>query len=331
MINLLSLPEEYKVDKTIDKESFIKKANLTPAERKEVEEYLSSVKILYDVWFSDKSELVFLEISVKYLRDNYTVRHLASCVASCVPHMVLLFVHCPMGTQIIAFQGRPNMNNDYRTRVLRFVCSPYFHINNSGYKALCMFEKLRNLSTDFNSANKCNQVIFRDIESWKLQEHVYDIQLEKEEKERRHEILRIMDSSDYDIDTETYFYRLDTGEQKRFVLDCCNYCYGLYLEYTTDELFIEFADEVELDEESWLINYVDACNELAQLLRCDDLNAYAIRMIKSSFDTKEDYSAIDYEPEMFEDIELKEILDRCYNKEWLLLEKELLEDDEEEE
>lgn len=331
MINLLSLPEKFKVNKIIDKESFINRANLTPAERKEVEKYLTSVKILYDVWFSDKSELVFLEISVKYLRDNYTVRHLASCVASCVPHMVLLFVHCPMGTQIIAFHGRPNMSNDYRTRILRFVCSPYFHINNPGYKALSMFEKLRSSSTDFYSANECNQAVFSNIECWKQQEHIYDIQLEKEEKERRYEILRIMDSSDYDIDTETYFYRFDTGEQKRFVLDCCNYCYGLYLEYTTDELFIEFADEVGLDEESWLINYVDACNDLAQLLRCDDLNSYAIRMIKLYFDTKEDYSNSNYEPEMFEDIELKEILDSYYNKEWLMLEKEMWEEDEEEE
>ena len=334
MIDLLSLPEKYKVNKIIDKQSFIKKANLTPAERKKVESFLSSIKILYDVNFSDSSELIFLELSIKYMMDKFTVRHIARCIAASIPHKVILFAHCPKGTQLIVFQGKSNKFNSFRTSIISFICSPYFDYRNPGYITKSIFEELSNISNDYHSADDCNQAVFRFVLNWREGEFYNEEQRDKvaEELIHRNEILRIMDNNEYDVDSGSHYYWRDNSEQKRFVLDCCYYCYGLYLEYATNELFVEFDDEVELDEESWLINYVDACNELARLSSCDDLNPVAIRMIKNCFDTKEDYHISGYDPEYFDDVELREILDDFYERNLLMKKRELWElDDEDEE
>ena len=51
--NLFNIPSRYFVNKSIEKNSFIKKANLSKAEKRELDKQVLSVNIIYNFFFYD--------------------------------------------------------------------------------------------------------------------------------------------------------------------------------------------------------------------------------------------------------------------------------------
>ena len=165
--DLLRLPKEFMVNKTLDSRFFIKNANLTKNEIKEIEPYLSHVTILYAIEFEDKSQLIFLEIVIGCHYYEHTFQNVARSIASSLPHSVVLLIRYQNRIKIAAFNSRTNMKNGFRRSIQNYVCSPYFrsdHLLGSDRSSIQRIEASVSYS---RNALDCNKRIISIIQDWK--------------------------------------------------------------------------------------------------------------------------------------------------------------------
>lgn len=343
LYHYLDFPKEFKVNKTLEKDKYLESANVTRAEKREINRCIKRVRILYDLVFPDKSETIVLEIELDRIINEYTMLDSARAVAKSISYSSIIVVTYKSPTNIVmaklfTFYSRQNRIDHNRTRVLEEYSSRSFIVdsNSAGIKEL--LSDIRALIGNSASAaafqKECIAAMimhhFQQNETALPDKDEYIQELKRKEKEHRDELLDILESKPL-IPISRYQNPFGTSMQDRFVSDCYNYCYGLYLEYSSDELYSKYADGISFDESSWLVDYIDACNDLAQLLSCEELNPTAMQMIKLYFDRKENYLTNNYSSEMFDDDELRQILDLYYNKDLLLEIKNLWEEDDEEE
>ena len=82
MFDYLDFPEKYRIQKSIDKDTFLKKANLTEVEKEQLSKNLIRIELCYDLKFPDKSETVVVQVSLKSLHGRFTARNVARIVGS---------------------------------------------------------------------------------------------------------------------------------------------------------------------------------------------------------------------------------------------------------
>ena len=167
MNDTLHLPSKYKVDKIMDSSFFVENANLTKAERKELEPYLSHVAILYQVEYEDDSQLIFLEIVIGCIYYEHTFQKVARAVASSLPHQVILLIRYQNRTKIVAFNSRANTKNSFRRYVQNFVCSPYFWSNRLNGIDRSSIQRIESAVIHSKSAAECNRRIINVLRDWK--------------------------------------------------------------------------------------------------------------------------------------------------------------------
>ena len=327
----LFLPKEFRVNKRLDKEFFLKNANLTPAEYRDVEKYLKKIEITYDIQFSDKSELLLLDTEVEYMKDTRTLGNISKCIAAAIPQTVIIIAHEKEYARFVAFERKENQFNSKRTRIMRYVCSPFFDISNVEVKAARLLVFSYDIADRFQSAEACNRTAFFAIEGWKALNkdpffHNLDVRLTAEDRA----ILRIMNEEGSAFESEQRYRPYDEEDpmdyydewtQKQYNTDCAVLCYGLFLETIEEHYLIE-------SEESWLVKYVYACNELANILDLAELDDKALRNIKRNFDDKVDYRCSKSDIEFIDPYELIEILKDYFVEDYL--DDEYEEDDEDE-
>lgn len=167
MTSVFSLPAKFRVNKTLSKEYFIQNANLTKREAEELNRYVNEVIIQYVIEFSDKSQLIFIEVEIGCYYEEHTFQNIARILATAIPHCLITIIRYQERVKIAAFNSRENMRDSYRKTILNYSCSPYFNPYGSiGYhrSAVRQIESIVNNSTN---AITCNKRIIGVINSWK--------------------------------------------------------------------------------------------------------------------------------------------------------------------
>ena len=123
MKQLLAFPKKYEVTGKITKDRFLNSGNLTDAEKKVLELYLKNINTLYDICFSDQSEMIVLEIELTDAeRGKYGLSNLVKAIAQSIPYLCLLLVRTEGVIRFFTFDRKENEFDDCRSRV-RDICS----------------------------------------------------------------------------------------------------------------------------------------------------------------------------------------------------------------
>lgn len=319
-----ALPEKYKVNKLIDKEQFINNANSTQAERRDLNKYLKSVSILYDVKFADDSELIFLDVDISVIANKYTMANISYCVASSLPYRTVVLVRCGKRAKIFSFNSKKNTKNFGRMTIVNYSGTPYFNLG-SYSSFLPNYSEIVRVS---RSAELCCQCLVKDTNDrftdhnkiMKEECRKANIEIKRilhsygEDEEIRYRHYEYNDDNYHGYEEYDYCNGYDDGH-KRFVYDCANYCYGLYLEYFVEnELECESEDEIEDVRIEWLAIYVDVCSELAQLMSFEEISNFDLIEIFREFEQQRDFRMYRYRNECFDADELRELLDEYYSE-----------------
>ena len=327
LFKLLNFPEEFKINRELKKDMFLQSANLTKAEKRELNKCLKRVRILYDLVFSDKSETIVLEVEIDCIINEYTMIDVAKHIAKSISYNTIIIVTHKSPTKtylakIFVFESRQNFKNHKRTRVLDVFESKSFILSLSRSLIQETVDRLRDLipecQTSIEFQDKCiavinppedgilfpsaldNQPAIPSDEDFIFTESYY---------KRRFENIYINSDSQpsYLSEKGGSAYADEQRYRKLFVDSCADYCYALYL-----ELNPEILSDISVEKPKmyrWLSTYIDACNELAREhdLMCLSKPEIAciLRRFRSGYEykTQEDKDRLLYIEELLEVIQ----------------------------
>lgn len=160
MDELLNFPDEYRVNKKLGKERFIKFGNLTHGERKFLQAYLSNVELLYDIPFKDGSEFVVIstEVNLPSCQDNYFTLKYIRAIAQPFPYYSMIIMQCQGVVKFFVFGERINQHNERRMYVEDFYATPNFIVDKDSYKLWCFIEALKSSISEAHTAQELHSL-----------------------------------------------------------------------------------------------------------------------------------------------------------------------------
>lgn len=317
--NMFNIPSRYFVNKSIEKNSFIQKANLSKAEKRELDKQLLSVKILYDLLFDDKSEAFIIEVNTKILYRKDSMATIAKAIASSIPYYTLVLVKYENYMRIVFFNTKINSKDESRKVVLNYTSSHIMNLYKLNAFDDCLFE---DISSAFSESASNDQ----------FANNLYEIAFElRNTRTERKQIKKIIEpESEYaDLIKKVYYcsdsfddYLLDDSDSQyndyyaynskaRFVSDCGNYSYGLLMEFAEQcSLFPSFQWDEDLVIQKWLEFYIDKCLEFGQETENIILTEKDIIKIIELFKEKLDYRTSYYNSEYFDADDLRMFIEQ---------------------
>ena len=280
MWDYLGFPEKYRVNKKLGREVFLRNANLTDYERRYVQDFMLTANVLYDIVFSDKSEVVVLHSELKYIpRKKYFLQNYANAIAKSLPHKCLLILQCSGVAKIIVFHEHENPNDARRMVVDGYICSKEIIYCERSIIDKLLIAKLRECIDESTSADILVDAWYSTLnEAQKhndfcLNEDSFNYVIERRNFLQKQDLVyeRVLDGS-------SVAYNFNKGNSNLFEGVALNPDEVPYDKYFLDfcaDLSIYLYEEVvenqimgELDEKSWLDDYISACNDYAH----DELN-----------------------------------------------------------
>ena len=171
MEHLFNYIEKYKIDKSLDVDSYIKKANLTPAEARCVKEYVSEVIIQYVIEYPNNSQLVIIEAVIGCYYKQYTFQKVAEAIAASIPNNVLVLIRYQQRAKLAAFITTVNRETNFRMTIKEYACSSYFWLDNIYDEEKSTLRDLQSIIINSTSANECCRGLVREIKDWRNQYH----------------------------------------------------------------------------------------------------------------------------------------------------------------
>lgn len=171
MDHLFYALEKSKVNKRLDADTFIKKANLTAAESRLLKEYISEVIIKYLVKYPNGSELVIIEAVVSCYYKQYTFQRIAEVIATSIPNKVLVLVRYQQRAKLAAFITTVNRETDFRMSIKQYACSSYFWLNKEYEEEKKALSDIESIIINSQSADVCCRDLVERIRLWRNHYH----------------------------------------------------------------------------------------------------------------------------------------------------------------
>lgn len=317
--NLFDIPSRFFINKSIEKNSFVQKANLSKAEKRELDKQLLSVTILYDFLFDDKSEAFIIEVKTKILYRKDSMATIAKAIASSIPYYTLVLVKYENYMRIVFFNTKINSKEESRRVVLNYTSSDIINLNKFSTFDDCLFEDISmsfSTSTSVEQfANNISKIAYevRDTRTEKKQIKKY-IEPESEYADLIKKVYYstgIFDNYISDDSDSQYNDYYAYNSKARFVSDCGNYSYGLLMEFAEQcSSFPSVQKDEELVTQKWLEFYIDKCLEFAKETEKILLSESDVIKIIELFKEKLDYRVSNYKNEYFDADDLRVFIEQ---------------------
>lgn len=259
MWEVLSLPEKYKVHKKIKLADFLSKANLTKSEAKELSRLISEIELKYDVIFSDKSEIIFIDVNIKYQKNKWTSKDVARAVVQSIPYNCIIYAHDNTIGCISVFIRRENKKYSRRSVIDKQSVTPEFQIGMLPSEIKNCLTDICNIVTDEKStASVASKQCVERIEACKRYCSLFGEMIEEEikEKEENYRIMQLLqcgyegDSFEDDFDSEE-----DSSDNEIVVsLSEEALCKSAYTFFSNSDCYSNDDDVPE-----WLLDYAKNC------------------------------------------------------------------------
>ena len=319
MWDVLGFPDKYKVHKKLNKSMFLKSANLTTQERKILDRYLIGIKILYDIDFPDKSEIVVIcaEINMENAR-RFTLNDIINSIVSSVPYSMLLVLKYKERIRLLIFDERENKINPCRSKLTATYSSSSINIADPIRRDRAFINELidavdnakskddlkklwRDIFAKYSylpqklAVSKSNNSIYgyfvRDKRS-----RMFNYLLDEGTKNCMGNANARFDEDDFvdendeksnvfeikkrsDIFSGNALIPKDEMEDALFLKFCCRNIKPIYMEY----LFEHALNAEDIEDEEWLKAYMEACNDYAQNVFVKSLDSDSVIAIKDAF------------------------------------------------
>ena len=283
MFDLLTFPEQFRANKRIDKQKFLKAANLTQKERETLAQSVVQVTVQYALQFRDGSELLILLVEIDRWLRKYELFEIARVIASSFPYRCLITLQQGNSARIVWQETRANKTNSNRSVSEKM-------------RGTRLFDYTKCVAGDPESnliAALLKEAAYRDtarglIFGW---EGCFDRYQRDKTAQKAAWMHRFSESM---LTAERYKQWLNASEsealarsapadgyQTLFYETCCEYCYPL---------FCEFFGEFDVDDDEflaeWLLAYVAACDDIADEDHKGSLRPIDVRRIRSAFENK---------------------------------------------
>lgn len=329
MLKYFDFPERFKVTKSIGRERFLNTANLTPSEYKRLSIYMNQTEILYDIYFEDKSEVLVLysDISHRKISQEYGIEYYAKAIKQSFPYKCLLILHCKGVIKLCLFDEHSNSKDANRTVVdYVYITQGFVPERDSEFEAE-LIEKLKSSITASKNADDLYSKwknIFLDggpshykwLDEYKAEIMDYLIEQAQDYFERKSRYELALEGNAVDKQKrKTRFEDVNSDVFEGVALDPNNEPYdGVFLDFckaNCRKLYDEACEYNYVDEEQWLMDYIDACESYAKESLNKTLDSECISDIAKVFrdetDIPDSYS-FDFEYEY-----LKELLNQYFD------------------
>lgn len=163
--------DKSRVNKRLDADTFIRKANLTAAESRLLKEYLSEVIIRYLIRYPNNSELVVIEAVVGCYYKQYTFQRIAEAIASSIPNKVLVLVRYKQRAKLVAFITAVNRETNFRMSIKQYACSSYFWLDKEYEEEKKALSDIESIIINSQSADICCRDLVERITLWRNHYH----------------------------------------------------------------------------------------------------------------------------------------------------------------
>lgn len=292
---LLAFPKRFEVNKGMNKEKFLKHANLTVREANFLKAYMKDFDILYDIAFPNQSEMLVLYTeALRPDTDNeYFMRTYVTFVAQSFPYDCLIVVNFCGLLKLYILDERRNKLNMSRSVIEQWNASESIHFTPYTSSDTPIFESLRKeISSAYNSDDlhdRWKHVIrayYGPCEMLnRFRNNATDIAIYKtdllEAAIGKNALPQIRNKSGSEEFLSDIFDRVcidpdNNAEERAFVQFCAVHCRKLYNE-AVENAWQTFS------EEEWLIEYINACNNYSQAVFNRSIDTECIFPIKTCF------------------------------------------------
>ena len=315
MFDYLDFPEKYRIQKSIDKDTFLKKANLTEVEKEQLSKNLIRIELCYDLKFPDKSETVVVQVSLKSLHGRFTAPNVARIVGSSFPYDTLIFLRCNQYVRIAILQTKENTLNPGRKVITGTTCTEGFFVNHLYREDK---ELLAHISLAYDSSNSSsefqNNLLLIALKVARERSMTKEMKVFRQEQRKRENKKKAFLMETYYDDTLPWHGLPRDDEygksgKGRLVSDCGAYSYGLYEEMRYQLL----GNSTDYDEDGtalkWLELYCEICFDFAKEFESYYLTKHDMEDIIHTFRQEIDYRTCNYQFECFDVDELKLFLE----------------------
>lgn len=259
MKDLIRLPDKFVIKKKLTKDKFLQGANLIDSEKEKIDRLVSSIDLVYDVPFSDNSEIIIIDVALKLRYLSTTDAEVAQIIARSIPHDCIIYVHADGFGMISIFLTRANTNNINRRVIEKQTTSPMFDEHAPAFEIQNLLKEIKHeLTTGHISAEiammRCIchiedcRVAYRfddSVQIKKLSENILT-QLEYGAEHKKEVLL-------YDLNQDSYSSRIRNKKLAIIKTEdaLINSAYALY-----DEVSNNF------EENDWLLLYAQCCNDI---------------------------------------------------------------------
>lgn len=300
MWNLFQFPKKFEVNKKLDKDIFLRNANLTEEERRHIQDFMVTTNVLYDIVFNDKSEMVILHSELKYIpKINYFLYNYAYAIAKSLPYRCLLVLQCEGVIKIVTFIEHTNTQDNRRMAVDGYRASKEIIMCKNDYFDKFIYEDLRNCISDAVSAKDLSlrwYNVFSD--SVPLEENIFNESIKQRNLIQSNNALldlsinengNVHNTDDWHDEFINSASIIDFENEPfdcYFLEFCADACRCLYNEAQSlqDVELAEYCGyDTKINETKWIVDFVEACNEYAHLIMNKELGINAICYIRENF------------------------------------------------
>lgn len=292
MWEILSLPAKYRVNKELKASDFLSKANLTKTEADELSLVISNIELKYDVRFSDKTEIIFIDVSIKYQKNKWTSKNVARAVAQSIPYDCIIYIHDNSMGCVSAFIRRENESNSRRSAIDKQSVIPEFQIGDLPDETKKCLTDICNIVSDEDLT--ASLVSLRCIERIEACKNYYSLfgEMIEEEKQENHRIMRLLqygvsgDSFDEDFASDN-----DSSDNEIVVsMSEEALCKSAYAFFCDSDSYNEDDDVPE-----WLLDYAKNCKDILDDLYNVEPGSEFYCQLGSSFSHQDRDDADEYE------------------------------------
>ena len=297
MWEILSLPEKFKANKILSPSVFLSKANLTDAEINEVSPIITGIEIKYDVIFSDKSEIIFIEVTIKYQKDKWTCKNIARIVAKSIPYDCIIYIHDDFFGILSAFIRRASENDIGRSVIEKQSAIPQFQINDIPFIVRECLTDIGSVVLNENEvAASASLKCINIIEKCKDKLFLFAPLTEKIKEENDKIMFNLqlgLEDDNYELFDEECSYTKYGYFNDKIVISMseealCNSAYAFYVES-------EFFDSDDNEADNWLLLYAHECQSILDEIYNIEPNSKFYYRIGASFRRHNRYDADEYE------------------------------------
>lgn len=154
MWDFLGFPEEYQVKKKLDRDKFLRSANLTECEQRKLGLNLERINLLYDIRFPDSSEMMVLETTenIRLGRIGYRLKEYVRGIAQSFPYYCLVIIRYMNSVKILLPIERKNKTDDRRMYVEHMIATGLIRTDCENYDATLILSAMRESIAQSHSA-----------------------------------------------------------------------------------------------------------------------------------------------------------------------------------